>query len=212
MCITPAIRGDDPDGIMDLDHKHACAELIQSWGFYRDQGKWPELRSTFTADGQIAVSWFSGEFAEFVERCRMSFETGQRSKHQIFPSVVRVAGDRALAETNIVILVRQKIEGVLADLTSYARFLDRLECRGGRWAISERTAIYERDRLDPVEPSEAFGKLLKAIDVSAYPEAYRYMAARLVAAGRALAPMVYRDGSPHTEQLYLRYESWLAGK
>ena len=70
----------------------------------------------------------------------------------------------------------------------------------GRWAIVERTAIYERDRLDPVEPSEAFGKLFTATDLSVYPEAYRYMAARLVAAGRALAPVVYRDGSPHTDQ------------
>jgi SnoaL-like domain len=212
MCIAAAACGDEPDGTMDLDDKHACAELIQTWGLCRDQGKWPQLLSTFTADGQIAVSWFSGDFPEFVERCRKSFESGQRSKHQIFPSVVRVEGDRALAETNIVILVRQKIEGVLADLTSYARFLDRLECRGGRWAISERAAIYERDRLDPVEPSEAFGKLFKSTDLSIYPEAYRYMAARLIAAGRALAPMVHRDGSPHTEQLYLRYETWLAGK
>ena len=53
--------------------------------------------------------------------------------------------------------------------------------------ILERTAIYERDRLDPVEPSEAFDKLFKAADLAVYPEAYRYMAARLVAAGRALA-------------------------
>ena len=197
---------------MDSNDKQACAELIQSWGFYRDQGKWPELLATFTPDGQIAVSWFSGSFSEFVERCHKAFDTGQRSKHQIFPSLVRVAGDRALGETNVVILVRQKIEGVLADMTSYARFLDRLERRGGRWAIAERTAIYERDRLDPVEPSEAFGKLFKASDLSIYPEAYRYMAARLVAAGRALAPVVYRDGSPHTAQLYVRYEAWLAGK
>jgi SnoaL-like domain len=197
---------------MELADKNACAELIQSWGFYRDQGKWSELRSTFTPDGQIAVSWFSGSFPEFVDRCRKSFESGQRSKHQIFPPVVRVANDRAVAETNIVILVRQKMEGVLVDLTSYARFLDRLDRRSGRWAIAERTAIYERDRLDPVEPSENFAKLFKLTDLSIYPEAYRYMAARLVAAGRELAPVVYRDGSPHTEQLYLRYESWLAGK
>jgi hypothetical protein len=100
---------------------------------------------------------------------------------------VRLAGERALAETNIVILVRQKIAGVLADMTSYARFLDRLERRGGRWAIVERAAVYERDRLDPVEPSEAFDKLFAANDLSSYPEAYRYMAARLDAAGRALA-------------------------
>jgi hypothetical protein len=123
-----------------------------------------------------------------------------------------VAGVRALAETNIVILVRQKINGVLADMTSYARFLDRLERRDGRWVILERTAIYERDRLDPVEPSEAFDKLFKASDLSVYPEAYRYMAARLTAVGRALAPVVYRDGSPHTEQLYACYDGWLAGK
>jgi hypothetical protein len=196
---------------MDLNDKHACAELIQSWGLYRDQGRWPQLLATFTPDGQIAVSWFSGAFPEFVERCRKAFEAGQRSKHQIFPALVRIAGERALAETNVVILVRQKIEGVLVDMTSWARFLDRLERRGGGWAIAERTAIYERDRLDPVEPSEAFERLFKASDLTVYPEAYRYMAARLAAAGRALAPVVYRDGSPHTDQLYRRYEQWLAG-
>ncbi len=197
---------------MQENEKYACAELIQAWGLYRDQGKWPELLATFVPDGQIAISWFSGSFPEFVDRCRQSFDAGQRSKHHIFPSIVRVAGERALGETNIVITVRQKIGGVLADMTSYARFLDRLERRSGRWAIAERTAVYERDRLDPVEPSEAFDKLFTQSDLSIYPEAYRYMAARLAAAGRALAPVVYRDGSPHTEQLYVRYEAWLAGK
>ena len=103
---------------MDANDKYACAELIQAWGLYRDQGKWPQLLATFVPEGEIAVSWFSGSFREFVDRCRRSFEAGQRSKHQIFPSVVRLAGDRALAETNIVILVRQKIAGVLADMTS----------------------------------------------------------------------------------------------
>jgi hypothetical protein len=205
-------RSESDLDVSEPDDKYACAELIQAWGLYRDQGKWPELLATFVPDGQIAVSWFSGGFAEFVDRCRRGFEAGQRSKHQIFPSVVRLAGRRALAETNVVILVRQKIGGVLADLTSYARFLDRLEHRSDRWLIVERTAIYERDRLDPVEPSESFDRLFKTSDLSIYPEAYRYMAARLVAAGRALAPVVYRDGSPHTTQLYLRYDAWLDGR
>jgi len=197
---------------MDVNDKYACVELIQSWGLYRDQGKWPQLLATFVPEGQIAVSWFSGNFPEFVDRCRQGFEAGQRSKHQIFPSVVRLGGERALAETNIVIMVRQKIGGVLADMTSYARFLDRLVRRDGRWAILERTAVYERDRLDPVEPSEAFDKLFATTDYSIYPEAYRYLAARLAAIGRPLAPIVYRDGSPHTAQLYRRYDAWLAGE
>ncbi|MBV8288724.1 MAG: hypothetical protein JOZ35_17570, partial [Hyphomicrobiales bacterium] len=55
---------------MDANDKYACAELIQAWGLYRDQGKWPQLLATFVPEGQIAVSWFSGSFREFVDRCR----------------------------------------------------------------------------------------------------------------------------------------------
>jgi hypothetical protein len=194
---------------MQESDKYACSELIQAWGFYRDQGRWPELIATFAPEGQISVSWFRGSFREFVERCRKSFDAGQRSKHHILPSTVRVAGERAVAETNIVILVRQKIGGVPVDMTSYARFLDRLERRDACWVILERAAVYEHDRLDPVEPSDAFDQLFKATDLSIYPEQYRYMAARLVAAGRALAPVVYRDGSPETAQLYAHYNAWL---
>src|SRR5712672_1092400 len=112
---------------MHTDDKQACAEVIQAWGLYRDQGRWPELAATFAPEGEIAVSWFSGSFREFVERCRQSFDKGVRSKHHIFPSVVRLAGDRALGETNIVIHVRQNIGGVPVDMTSHARFLDRLD-------------------------------------------------------------------------------------
>jgi SnoaL-like domain len=195
-----------------VDDRYACAEVIQAWGVFRDQGRWAELLGTFTPEGQISVSWFSGDSSEFVDQCRRSFDAGQRSKHQIFPSLLRIAEERAVAETNIVILVRQKISGVFADLTSYARFLDRLEREGDVWRIAERTAIYERDRLDAVEPSENFDGLFKGADLSVYPESYRYMAVRLAAAGRSLAPVVYRDGSPHTTQLYRRYDTWLTGK
>jgi hypothetical protein len=197
---------------MSLEDKLACADVIQIWGLCRDQGRWPQLIETFTPDGVITVSWFSGRFTEFVAHCKASFDKGLRSKHHILPSCLRVNGDRALGETSIVIYVRQDIGGVPVDLTSHARFLDCLERRAGRWAIRERVAVYERDRLDPVEPSEAFARLFKDADYSGYPEQYRYMAARLVAAGRTLAPVVYRDGGPETAELYARHEAWLGGR
>lgn len=197
---------------MSIDDKLACSEVIQRWGLCRDQGRWQELLATFTPDGEISVSWFSGPFPQFVDRCRAAFAAAQRSKHHILPSVVRVAGERAIGETSIVIHVRQDVGGVLADLTSHGRFLDRMERRGGQWAIRERCAIYERDRLDPVEPSAAsFDRLFAAGNFSVYPAQYRYMAARLAAVGRALAPVVYRDGEVETEHLYARYDAWLAG-
>ena len=193
---------------MSLADKSACAEVIQTWGFARDQARWADLLATFVPEGEIAVSWFRGPFIAFVERCRQAHAAGNRSKHLVLPSVVRVNGGRALGETNVVILVRQTIGGVVCDLTSYGRFFDRME-RRERWMIVERTAIYEQDRLDPVQPSAAFDAMMEKADVAQYPAPYRYMAFRVLAAGRALSHPVHHDGTPETDALYARYNAWL---
>ena len=190
------------------EDKQACAELIVSWGLYRDQRRWPELLSTFHPDGTIAVSWFRGPFPEFVEHSKR----GGPSKHLIMAPLVQVSGDRATAETTIVILVRQAIESMAVDMTSRARFLDRLECRSGEWKILERAAVYEQDRLDPVAPSDVFSRMMREADAAKYPEPYRYMAVRLASAGRPLAEPVHYDGAPHTQVLVARYADWLAGR
>jgi len=201
---------------MEYADKLAIAELINAWGLYRDQGKWKELRGTFTADGHISVSWFRGPFEQFVERCRASHGAGHTwSRHHLSAPVIKVDKDRAVAETSVIIRVRQKFSGVEVDLTSCSRFLDRIERHGGSggaWLIAERAAIYERDRLDAVEPSPAFDALFEAAETSHYPEQYRYMAFRIAhAEGRALAPVVYRDGGTETADLYARFSAWLAG-
>jgi hypothetical protein len=195
------------EGILTTDDKYACAEVIQSWGLFRDQNRWAELLETFTPEGTIAVSWFRGSFPDFVEQCRIRSVRSGRAKHLLTPSVVRVAGDRALAETNVVILVRQDIKGIAVDLTSHARFLDRLE-RRGVWKIAERAAVYEYDRLDPVEPSANFAEIMQRANCSQYPPPYRYMAFRVISSGGALAAPVHCYGTPETEELRTRYEEW----
>jgi hypothetical protein len=203
---------------MNLADKFAIAELIQAWGVYRDQGKWQELRGTFTPDGHISVSWFRGSFDQFVERCRASFAAGHTwSRHHLFAPTIKLDKDRAVAETSVIIRVRQPFKGVPVDLTSCARFLDRIERQvggggDGRWLIAERAAIYERDRLDAVEPSPAFEALFRAGGAARFPEQYRYMAFRLAhTEGRSLASVIYRDGGPETADLYARFSAWLAG-
>src|SRR6516164_4287332 len=87
-------------------------------------------------------------------------------------------------------------------------------CRAPRRGLADRRArrLYERDRLDPVEPSAAFDALFAAADTTHYPEQYRYMAFRLAhAERRTLAAVVYRDGGPETADLYARYFRWLGG-
>jgi hypothetical protein len=197
----------------NLADKIACAELIHDWGAFRDQGHWKELRGTFTPDGHISVSWFRGPFEQFVERCRASFGTGHSwSRHHLFTPVIKIVDQRAVAETGVIIRVRQPFNGIPVDLSSCSRFLDRLERHAQGWLIAERAAIYERDRLDPVEPSPAFDELFKAANTAQYPEQYRYMAFRLAhAPGRSLASVIYRDGGAETADLYARYSAWLAG-
>jgi hypothetical protein len=199
---------------MEFADKFAIAELIQAWGVYRDQGKWQELCGTFMPDGHISISWFRGPFEQFVERCRANFAAGHTwSRHHLFAPAIKLAAGRAVAETSVIIRVRQPFKGIVVDLTSCSRFLDRIERHAGGWLIAERAAIYERDRLDPVEPSPAFDALFAAAQTAHYPEQYRYMAFRLAhAEGRSLAPVIYRDGGPETADLYTRFSDWLAGK
>ena len=129
----------------------------------------------------------------------------------MFAPNIKLGKDRAVAETPVIIRVRQKFNGIEVDLTSCSRFLDRLERHAGGWLIAERAAIYERDRLDPVEPSPEFDALFAAAETAHYPEQYRYMAFRIAhAEGRTLAPVVYRDGGAETADLYARYSAWLA--
>jgi len=192
--------------------KAACAELIQAWGFARDQGHWDDLAAIFHPGGEIAVSWFRGPYPDFVAHCRRNYGRGSEAKHLLWPARIAVNGARASAETSVAILVRQTIEGVAVDLTSYGRFLDRLERRSGDWRIVERATVYEKDRLDPVEPSAAFAALIANANAAKYPAPYRYMAYRIHAAGRSLAEPVHYDGRPDTEALKARYAQWLKGQ
>jgi hypothetical protein len=62
---------------MSLSDKIECIELIQSWGFWRDQGRWSELLTTFHDDGLFSVSWFRGRFADYVEEARRAAAAGR---------------------------------------------------------------------------------------------------------------------------------------
>lgn len=195
---------------MDAADKTACAELVQAWGFARDQGRWADLLEIFHSDGRIHVSWFMGAYADFVERCRQN-RGHTRSKHLLWPARIQVNGARALSECNVAILVRQAIDAIDVDLTSYARFIDRMERRDGRWRILERVTVYEQDRLDPVVPSPAFDALMQGVDPERFPAPYRYMGFRVEAAGRALAEPVHYDGRAETEALKARFAQWIGG-
>ncbi len=185
--------------------------LSQAWGIYRDQGLWEQLAETFHPEGTIAVTWFSGPFAQFVEACkRMHQERGPRTKHLISTPHLKIKNNRALSEMSIQIIGRFTIGGIAVDNICYARFFDKVEKRDGAWRIVERAAIYEKDRIDPVAPSAAFDRFMAETDFSAIPEPYRYLGQRLRALGMTLSRDVLCDGSPETLAVLRKGAEWLA--
>ena len=48
---------------------------------------------------------------------------------------------------------RAAVHDVLCDVVCTGRFYDFFERRDGRWGLVLRQPIYEKDRLDPVDPA-----------------------------------------------------------
>ena len=62
-------------------------------------------------------------------------------------------GERAIAQTKMTISQRASVEGVVVDVVCTGRFYDFIERRQGKWGMVLRQPIYEKDRMDPVDPA-----------------------------------------------------------
>lgn len=88
------------------------------------------------------------------------------------------------------------------DLTTYARFYDLLEKREGGWRIIKRTAIYEKDRVDCVQPSLLFWIASLFINLKKYPNACRFTGFALEKAGYEISKNIVEDPSEELKLLY----------
>jgi hypothetical protein len=126
---------------------------------------------------------------------------------------ITLAGSRAIAQTRMTIMQRGEVEGVLCDVACTGRFYDFLEQRDNRWGIVLRQPIYEKDRLDPVDPAASL--VLDPELLARYPEGYRYLAYLQVQAGYPVKPDMPGLRGPEAEgleRLYQRGAAWLAGQ
>jgi hypothetical protein len=91
-------------------------EAVESWALWRDTGRWRELRALYTADALVHTTWFVGAASEFVDRCMEAAKRGSRSQHFIGAVCVELAGERAIAESRAMLLVRAALHGVEVDV------------------------------------------------------------------------------------------------
>jgi hypothetical protein len=192
------------------DDRLAITRVVQDWVLWRDTGDWERFATVWHPDGRMMATWFQGTGEEFIEVSRAASDRGVHILHFLGGTTVDVAGERAIAQTKMTISQRAEVESVLCDVTCTGRFYDFFEKRDGRWAIVLRQPIYEKDRLDPVDPT-AHPALDRDL-LERFPVGYRHLAYLQTGIGFDVKPDMPGLKGPEVERLYERGRAWLAGQ
>jgi hypothetical protein len=193
-----------------LEDRVAIRDLIESWVLWRDAGEWKRFRTLWHDDGQMMATWFQGSVDAFIDVSRKGFEAGVRILHFLGGSSIDLVGDRAIAQTKMTISQRAPVHGVVCDVVCTGRFYDFLERRGGRWGLVLRQPIYEKDRIDPVDPTAAVS--LDRELLGSFPEGYRHLAYLQTQIGYTVKRDMPGLVGPELDELYARGRAWLAGE
>ena len=185
-------------------------EIVENWVVWRDANQWDKFRSLWHDDGRMMATWTQGTADEFIEMSKAGFTKGVRILHFLGGSNIEVRGNRAMAITKMKIEQRAKVHDVLCDVVCTGRFCDFMEKRAGRWGLVLRQPIYEKDRMDPVDPA---AKLTLDHNLLAkLPEGYRHLAYLQTQIGYKIKMDMPQLTGPEVEALYRRMDDWLAGK
>lgn len=187
----------------------AIREVVENWVIWRDSADWKRFAGVWHSDGEMVATWFQGPASKFIDVSRDGFERGVSILHSLGGFICEIAGTRAVAQTRMTIHQRAVVDGVLVDVACIGRFYDFFEKRDGRWAIVRRRLTYEKDRMDPVDPSAVL-RLDQEL-LARFPEGYRhlgYLQSRIGFTVRTDLPGLRGDA---VQRLYEEGRSWLAG-
>jgi len=195
------------DGLVD---RLAIREIVENWVLYRDAGDWERFRSVWHEDGYMMATWFQGSHEEFAAISKAGMEKGVNIVHFLGGSTIDIAGNRAVAQTKMSISQRAPVEGVMCDVVCVGRFYDFLAKRKGKWGIVLRRLFYEKDRIDPVDPSQSL-KLDPEV-LKRYPVGYQHLAYLQAGLGFPMKTNMPGLRGPDSERLYGLGRAWLANK
>ncbi len=185
-------------------------ELVQRERLARDMQQWDELVSCYSAESEVEISWFKGSGAEFAAASARMMSGTLQTFHQMSPTVTRINGDRALADSGCAIHVLGKIDEVDVNVVAQARVWSRVERQDASWLLSSLRVVYLRDVIIPVDPGRV--PTLDQAKLASYRPSYRFVSFMLAHHG-----MKTRNDLPGTDQpealnrLRKADEDWLSG-
>ena len=187
----------------------AIRALVENWVVWRDAGDWDRFATCWHADGRMMATWCQAPWREFIAASIAGWEKGVSILHFLGGHSADLAGPRAISQTKMTISQRAKVHGVLVDVVCTGRFYDFLEQRDGRWGVVLRQPIYEKDRMDPVDPAAKLA--LDPALLERFPAGYRHLAYLQTGIGYAVKTDMPGLQGPEVAALYARGKAWLAG-
>jgi hypothetical protein len=195
------------DAIVD---RQRIREVVENWVVWRDAGDWERFRSVWHPDGRMMATWIQGPAERFIEVSREGWNKGVSILHFLGGSAIDVVAARAIAQTKMTISQRASVDGIDCDVVCTGRFYDFFENRDDSWAIVLRQPIYEKDRIDPVDPGARL--VLDPALLAQFPEGYRHLAYVQTKIGFTVKRDMPMLKGPAVERLYADGADWLAGK
>ena len=192
------------------DEHRQIRDLVDNWAIWRDAGDWERFATVWHDDGFMIATWFQGPAIEFIRVSREGFERGVSILHFLGGTSIDHLGERAVAQTKMTISQRAAVHGVECDVVCTGRFYDFLERRDGRWGIVLRQPIYEKDRLDPVDPAARLQLDAELLD--RFPIGYRHLAYLQTGIGYEVKRDMPGLVGPEVRRLYRRGADWLGGR
>ncbi|GHJ26679.1 hypothetical protein TPA0910_11120 [Streptomyces hygroscopicus subsp. sporocinereus] len=193
-----------------LEDRLALRELVENWAVWRDAADWERFATVWhPTEGWMSATWFQGPAAEFIDVSRAGFDSGVRILHFLGGHSAEINGDRAIAQTKMTINQRASIDGVEVDVVCTGRFYDFCGRYDGQWKVVRRQPIYEKDRLDPVDPSARLELDPGLLD--RFPTGYRHLGYLQTKAGFTVKTGLPGLTGEAVRRLYDEGAKWLAG-
>lgn len=184
-------------------------ETVENWVIWRDSGDWERFKTVWHPEGWMNATWFQGPAEKFIEVSREGFNKGVSILHFYGGFSCDLAGDRAIAQTKMTINQRASVHDVLVDVVCTGRMYDFMQKYEGRWVIRRRQPIYEKSRIDPVDPSATLQ--LDPNLLGSFPEGYchlGYLQAQIGFNVKKGLPGLKGDA---VQKVYAEGKAWLAG-
>ena len=193
----------------DFFDRLAIRDLIENWALWRDAGDWERFATVWHDDGVMMATWFQGPAKDFIRLTKEGWAKGVSILHFLGGMTIDLVGERAIVQTKMTISQRGDVQGVPCDVVCTGRFYDFVEKRNGRWGVVLRQPIYEKDRIDPIDPAARLE--IDQARLAAFPQGYRHLAYIQTQIGYKVKLDMPQLTGPEVEKLYARGKAWLAG-